>query len=392
MADFFNTGLSQQQFLEEYWQKKPLLIRQAFANFESPISPEELAGLACDDAFESRLIQQFGQDSDWQLTSGPFTSADFELLPESHWTLLVQDLDKHLPELAPILQPFRFIPDWRRDDLMASYAPYGGSVGPHTDGYDVFLLQASGSRQWQISDAPVHDAALIDGLDLQVLSQFEADSEWRLEAGDMLYLPPHFAHHGIALNDCMTFSIGFRAPKQIELLDALVNTLLEKGLAQAHYSDSDLQLSEYEFEITSEAISRLKRLLHHVIDDAEPLLANALGRLITETKPTLTELALEQFSDLPAIRELDKQFEQGHFLQKNNYSRFAWSSYRGNNMFYVAGEAYELATSDSELIRLLAESEQINSQLWRQIKLDKALTELFCQLIADGVWLWQENE
>jgi len=389
VAEFFNTGLSQQQFLDQYWQKKPLLIRQAFSDFKSPISPDELAGLACDEAFESRLIQQNGKDSDWQLTTGPLSDSDFASLPDSHWTLLVQDLDKHLPELAKLLIPFQFIPDWRRDDVMASYAPYGGSVGPHTDGYDVFLLQAMGSRQWQISNKPILEAELIDGVDLQILAEFEAESEWRLEAGDILYLPPHFAHHGVALDDCMTFSIGFRAPKQVEILDALVNILLEKDLGKRHYSDSDLQLTEYEYEINSQSISRLKQLLHDAVDEAEPLLANAFGKLVTETKPCLYELASEQFSELPSVDELDKQFSQGHYLQKNSYLSFAWSQ---DKVLYIAGEAYELADSDIELVCLLAENDNLRQPQWHQIKSDSVVRDLLCQFIAEGVWLWKIRE
>ena len=152
MAEFFNTGLSQQEFLEQYWQKKPLLIRQAFTDFEIPITPDDLAGLACEPEIESRLIEENGQDGVWQVTNGPLSEDDFARLPATHWTMLVQDVDKHLPELQYLLDPFRFIPDWRRDDLMISYAPEHGTVGPHTDGYDVFLLQAMGMRRWQIGN------------------------------------------------------------------------------------------------------------------------------------------------------------------------------------------------------------------------------------------------
>ncbi len=141
MTGVFNTGLSQQQFLEQYWQKKPLLIRQAFSDFKSLITPDELAGLACEPEIESRLIREHGQEDSWQVTNGPLAEDDFADLPATHWTLLVQDVDKHVPELQSLLDPFRFIPDWRRDDLMISYAPELGTVGPHTDSYDVFLLR-----------------------------------------------------------------------------------------------------------------------------------------------------------------------------------------------------------------------------------------------------------
>ena len=190
MTAFFNTGLTQQQFLQQYWQKKPLLIRQAFSDFQSPISPDDLAGLACEPEIESRLIEEKGALGPWQVRSGPLTEDDFARLPSTHWTMLVQDVDKHLPELQSLLDPFRFIPDWRRDDLMVSYAPQHGSVGPHTDGYDVFLLQAMGERRWQINDKAMTDAALIEGLDVQILQEFHPDQSWDLQPGDMLYLPP----------------------------------------------------------------------------------------------------------------------------------------------------------------------------------------------------------
>jgi ribosomal protein L16 Arg81 hydroxylase len=196
------------------------------------------------------------------MPSAPRFVLVFARLPETHWTMLVQDVDKHLPELQGILDVFNFIPDWRRDDLMISYATEFGSVGPHTDAYDVFLLQAMGTRRWQIGDQPLHEAKLIDGLELQILSEFTSDQSWDLLPGDMLYLPPHFAHHGVAVNDCMTYSIGFRAPAAVEMLDALVNALLEQGLGKSRYQDPDLVLNQHSAEIDIQAVARLKHLLH----------------------------------------------------------------------------------------------------------------------------------
>ena len=169
MAEFFNTGLTEQQFLDEYWQKKPLLIRQAFPDFQSPISADDLIELAAEEEIESRLIVENEKSGDWSLRSEGLSNQDFKDLPASHWTVLVQDLDKHLPEMQSVIDPFRFLPDWRHDDLMASYAAKFGSVGAHTDSYDVFLLQAMGSRRWQLSDQPLFQPELIAGLDLKIL-------------------------------------------------------------------------------------------------------------------------------------------------------------------------------------------------------------------------------
>jgi len=388
MTPFFNTGMNQQQFLDEYWQKKPLLIRQAFVDFESPISPEDLAGLACEPEIESRLIEEQGEDGPWQVTQGPLSEQDFSRLPATNWTMLVQDVDKHVPELQTILAPFHFIPDWRRDDLMISYAPEHGTVGAHTDGYDVFLLQALGTRRWQISDMPIMDAAIIDGLDVQILSEFMPDHTWDLQAGDMLYLPPHFAHHGVAMNDCMTYSIGFRAPSQVDMLDAVVNAMLEQGLGKTRYNDADLSLSTHSAEIDAQAIVRLKMMLHQAIDAAEPLLASTLGKFVTETKASLSAIVEESLTDLPTIDEVNLLFEQGDVLQKNAYCRFAWTANEQGGQLFLAGEAYPVSVKGVMHLARLTEQNELTITDWQQLKQDQQIADLLCQLIAEGGWFW----
>ncbi|MFW5426076.1 MAG: JmjC domain-containing protein [Methylophagaceae bacterium] len=391
MADFFNTGLTQQQFLDQYWQKKPLLIRQAFADFESPISPDELAGLACEAEIESRLIEERGRKSAWQVTTGPLSETDFERLPATHWTMLVQDVDKHLPDLQYLLDPFRFIPDWRRDDLMISYAPENGTVGPHTDGYDVFLLQALGTRRWQIGNKPITEAKLIDGLELQILAEFTPDQTWDLEPGDMLYLPPHFAHHGVALNDCMTYSFGFRAPSKVDMLDAVTNRLIENQLALSRYRDADLLASQNSSEIDAEAVKRLKQLLYDAVDEAAPILASALGKFVTETKSTLTTLASETISDLPTIDEVNSLFEQGEVLQRSNYHRFAWVKSETEVQLFMAGEVFKAELSSFNNIIMLAEQTILTQDDWLLLKNDTESATILCQLIAEGGWFWANN-
>ena len=391
MAAFFNTALSQQQFLDQYWQQKPLLIRQAFADFESPITPDELAGLAGEADIESRLIEQHGAEGSWQLSNGPLTQQDFSRLAATHWTMLVQDVDKHCPDLQYLLDPFSFIPDWRRDDLMISYASEHGSVGPHTDGYDVFLLQAMGSRRWQISNKEIHNAALLDGLQLQILAEFEADQEWVLEPGDMLYLPPHFAHHGVALNECMTFSFGFRAPSQTDMLDSVINTLLENDMGKARYSDPGLIISPHQSEINDEAIARLKLLLHQSIDQAEPIISRALGKFVTETKSSLLNLAEASLSDLTTVDQINAEFEQGNSLIRNVYYRFAWLKNESGGQLFMAGEAYDLDINGQNNLSVLAENKQLKLADWQQLKQDVASANLLSHLIAEGGWFWQSD-
>jgi 50S ribosomal protein L16 3-hydroxylase len=387
MSDFFNTGLSQQQFLDEYWQQKPLLIRQAFPSFQTPVTADELAGLACEEDIESRLIEEFGE-TPWQVRSGPFDDTVFTALPTSNWTLLVQDVDKHIADLNYLLEPFRFIPDWRRDDIMISYAVDQGSVGPHTDGYDVFLLQADGVRRWQISDSPVIEAELIDGIDIKVLQEFNVDHTWDLEPGDILYLPPHFAHHGVAQGECMTFSIGFRAPTQTELLDAAVNSLMENERGTERYTDVKWQVESSRSEISEQAISTLKQQLHQAIDNNDDLLANVFGRLVTETKPSLAQLAEEMMDDRPELIEIQQRFEQGDVLARNQYYRLAWSQNIQKTELYVAGEAFDVETVKAELLVKLCENRQLTHQDWLALSQHASLAELLQTLIEDGVWYW----
>lgn len=390
MTAFFNTGMSQQQFLDQYWQKKPLVIRQAFTSPVSTLSADELAAFACEQEIESRLIQEHGIKP-WQLQYGPFDEDDFAALPETHWTLLVQDMDKHYPPLQGLLKSFDFLADWRRDDLMISYAPQGGSVGPHTDSYDVFLLQAQGTRRWQISDKPVLGAQLRTDTELRILQEFKADQSWDLQPGDMLYLPPDFAHHGVALNDCMTFSIGFRAPSQLQLLDAFIHTLTEQQLAEQLYADSDVSRLEVASELDGEAVQRFQDLLLRSINDNISLLPLTVGRLVTETKPTLQVLAEEFLTDKPALAEIDSHFERGEYLQRNDYLRFAWHQTAQESYLFAAGEAYKVELAAAKYLPMLTSNRLLKKADWQQLRQYPLLADVCCELVAEGAWYWAEG-
>ena len=276
-------GFDAGDFVSRYWQKRPCLLRGAFADFESPVSPEELAGLACEDGVHSRLVLELGGANPWQVRYGPFDEQDFATLPPTHYSLLVSECEKWLPELADLLDQFRFIPDWRIDDLMLSYAPRGGSVGAHVDEYDVFLLQALGRRRWRYTAATVDAPRLVDGLELAILEDFSPDHEAVLEPGDMLYLPPGIAHHGVALDPCMTYSIGFRAPTAASLLESLaMETALgdNRGL---RYRDPDLELERDPAEITAREIERLRELASRLLDQSPALWRDAIGKLLSDS-------------------------------------------------------------------------------------------------------------
>lgn len=334
--------LSPQRFLDEYWQKKPLLIRNALPGFRSPIDPDELAGLACDDDVESRIILEKDGVSDWELRHGPFSDQDFTELPETHWTLLVQECNRHVPALAGLLDQFRFIPNWRVDDVMASYAPAHGTVGPHTDQYDVFLLQGLGTRRWQIN-TDTTQAELLPGLDLRILKHFETESEWVVEPGDLLYLPPGVAHYGVALEDCITLSIGFRAPTHQDILSGFVDHLGEQlnGASEPRYTDPDLTVQQHPGEISPAAIAEITRIIQSATAD-ETRIRHWFGRYITEPKNALPDLRPDQPVDAAALLE---QLQNRHSLHRSEYSRFAFLADSHSTRLYIDGE--EIALPDT---------------------------------------------
>lgn len=279
-------GLDPEIFLRDYWQKKPLLIRQAFPGFEPPLDINELAGLALEEAVESRIVMEQGPDAPWQLFNGPFEESFFETLPEKNWTLLVQAVDHLLPEVAELLQAFNFLPRWRMDDIMISYAPPGGSVGPHIDYYDVFLLQASGQRRWQLGQFCDESTPLRQDTRLKILTDFHANPEhdWVMEPGDLLYLPPQLAHWGVSLTeDCTTWSVGFRAPSAEEALSGIADFIGERLKEDQRYADPDLTRPDHPAAIDDAALARLKNLLLTTLDNPEAL-SEWFGRAMTQTK------------------------------------------------------------------------------------------------------------
>lgn len=316
-------GLTPAQFLSQHWQKSPLLIRGALPGFVSPLEPDDLAGLACEEGIEARLVEEHGPDKAWQVSHGPFDEETFSRLPAGGWSLLVQAVDHYVPEVAELLEAFDFIPRWRLDDIMVSYAPPGGSVGAHVDQYDVFLLQASGRRRWQLGGTPGNDARLIPGIDLRILEDFtvEADQDWVLEPGDMLYLPPGVAHHGISdADDCLTFSIGFRAPSTDEIVTSFADYIGEQLGDNQRYGDADLQPPAAIGELDDQAIARVRALLLDAIDRPEQM-AQWFGRAMTQPK-YLDQLVPPESPADPS--ELRSALESGSELTHSLGSRFAW--------------------------------------------------------------------
>ncbi|OHX19339.1 cupin domain-containing protein [Chromobacterium sphagni] len=272
-------GMSPEQFLAEYWHKKPLLIRGALTEVGPHVDFSVLSQLAQRDDAESRLIEC--RQGRWHLERGPFRAARFRKLAETDWTLLVQGVNHHLPHIDEILWRFNFIPYARLDDLMISYAPPGGTVGPHFDAYDVFLLQVGGSKRWQISSQ--HDDDFIEDAPIRVLKDFRMEQEFVLEHGDMLYLPPRYAHHGVALEPGMTYSIGFRAPPAQELATQFLVYLQDRVCLDGVYADPDLKLQAEPARIGEEMIEQVSGLLSQIRWD-KATVCDFLGHYLTEPK------------------------------------------------------------------------------------------------------------
>jgi 50S ribosomal protein L16 3-hydroxylase len=328
MQIHFFGGMTAQQFVQEYWQKKPLLIRNAFPDFGGMLSPEDLAGLACEEEAQSRLV--LCSRGKWTLEQGPFDEQRFARLPEKGWSLLVQGVNHFLPEADALLHQFDFIPRARLDDLMVSFAPDGGGVGPHFDSYDVFLLQGQGKRLWRVSSQS--DMELVPDAPLRILKNFHTDQEWMLEPGDMLYLPPRLAHWGIAVGDCMTWSIGFRAPSAQELATQFLGYLQDHVRVDGIYADPDLRLQRHPAEISGQMLGKVRAMLDGIRWDGNDIV-RFLGTYLTEPKPHVL------FD--PPRRIGQEKFRQR--LMKNGISLDLKTLvlFHGNS-FFINGESVEV--------------------------------------------------
>ncbi|CAG8865671.1 50S ribosomal protein L16 3-hydroxylase [Pseudomonas fluorescens] len=370
-------GLTAREFLRDYWQKKPLLVRQAFPDFESPIDADELAGLALEEEVEARLVIEHGERP-WEMRRGPFAEDTFASLPERDWTLLVQAVDQFVPEVAELLESFRFLPSWRIDDVMISYAAPGGSVGPHFDNYDVFLLQGQGKRNWKIGQMCDSESPLIEHADLRILADFEQSGEWTLEPGDMLYLPPRLAHYGVAEDDCLTYSVGFRAPSAAEVLTHFTDFLSQFLPDEERYSDADAQPVSEPHQIQHDALDRLKGLLTEHMSD-ERLLLTWFGQFMTE--PRYPELVNgEELSEA----ELTDSLEQGAILVRNPSARLAWSEVDDNLLLFASGQSRLVSGDLRELLKLICAADALHVEnLADWLQNEEGLT-LVCQLIKQG--------
>jgi len=369
LANLFG-AITPAQFLAEYWQKKPLLARQALPGFTGLATREEIFDLACDPDVESRLVHYRTEAPETSTVGyGPQRRSQLRGKREP-WTVLVQGLNLWIPAADALLHQFDFIPQARLDDLMVSYAVDGGGVGPHFDNYDVFLLQGIGKRRWQIADQQDH--TLVEGAPLRLLRDFRTVHDWMLEPGDLLYLPPHWAHYGIAVGECTTYSVGFKSPTAQELAYGFLDWLAEHLDLQGMYADPDLKLQDNSAEISPAMIEQVAHMLNGIRWTRADIAA-FLGGYLTEPKPNV-------FFDPP-----DEPLERAAFVHTlktrggklDARTLLLWSEEAG---FHINGEPFTVAAGDRETLAALAHRRRIDAGQ----KLSPGLTDLLHAWHKDG--------
>lgn len=364
-------------FLADYWQKKPLLIRNPWGAWTNPLEPDELAGLACEDEVESRLITQAGKN--WNVEDGPLPEKRFGDLGPNGWTLLVQAVDHYVPNVAALIEPFRFIPNWRIDDVMVSLAADEGGVGPHYDQYDVFLIQGLGRRRWQVGSLCNAETELLPHEDLRLLANFEATEEWVLEPGDILYVPPRISHNGVAVgNDCMTYSIGFRAPSRSELIADFVDDVVAEMEDDDRYQDTALKPQANPGEISAEAISGLHAMITDRLGDRAAFARWFGGYNSTPKYPEMDWKPEEPV----AVVDLREMIAAGEPLSRNPASRFSFIRQdAGGVLLFVDGMCFECTGAAAAFAELLCAKDcfMMEAELGNSDATMTLVTQLFNQ-------------
>ena len=341
-------GLTIDEFLRDYWQKKPLLIRRAMPQFMGLLGPQQLMQLACDPDIQARAV--VNRRNKWELYHAPFEPEDFSGMEKMKWTVLVQGVNHYLQDAADLLQHFSFIPHARLDDLMVSYAPKGGGVGPHFDSYDVFLLQGMGHRRWQISQQ--RDRTLLEGAPMRILKNFEVEQEWVLEPGDMLYLPPHCAHNGIAEDECMTYSIGFRTPSYQELAEQFLVYMQDRICIDGMYADPDLRRQVHPSEISADMLRQVEQAINRMTWSKRDI-AGFAGSYLSEPKPHIffepPKKPLSRAAFAKALRERGVRLDLKTLMLCHNGTVF------------INGTAHASDRASYRLLRALADERELGA-------------------------------
>lgn len=377
----YTLNLDIAQFLSEYWQKKPLLIKKAFPQFEDPISADELAGLACEEEISSRIVVT--KDNDWEVVQGPFE--DYDSYGETHWQLLVQAVNHWYPDSQPLVEALRFLPDWRFDDLMASFATPSGGVGPHVDNYDVFIIQGEGERRWTVGDNTPQQRRG-GNPNSPLVEDFTPIIDVVLEKGDMLYIPPGFPHCGETLTVAMSYSIGFRAPSQQELVSEVADYLLDNNLGQQRFtsqtepSSAGIVSQDHQVGIMS--------LLSQLSQDPNSYQI-VLGKLLSQNR---FELDLCEGEEAYSIEDLQDAFAQGAGVCRIGGLKVLRLENDSTPRLFINGDVHELLNTPADVIAQLSDNVSLNADEATEICQHEEVQALLLKLINQGFYYLSDSE
>ncbi len=373
--------LSVREFLGEFWRKRPLLVRAALPGLATAVSREDLFELSRREDVAARIVLEEGGDYPWEVRFGPFERREFAKLSSSHWTLLVQEVDRHNESAQQLLSRFRFMPNWRLDDVQVSYAPVSGSAGPHVDNYDVFLIQGQGRRRWMIGHVPVPlDAEIASDLDLDLLKDFKPDTEWVLEPGDMLYLPPRFPHWGVALGPCMTYSVGFRAPDARTMVQGYLETASESAGRSCRLEDDGTDVSLDPGCISPETLNRVRGIVRKAVEDPEAI-DDWFGCFVTEPQRGFYPAEPDVAWTPSRIR---RALGRGHRLGRSAIAYFAYRHGRSGPVLYACGQRHDLSEDMASTASLLAGSRVLDASTFGELLDNAPFMSLLADLVNDG--------
>ena len=370
-------GITAEQFLSEYWQKKPLLVRNAMPEIASLLEPNDVMELALEEHVTARLIKQKDRDpNQWSVKSSPLLKADFQKMPKL-WTLLVQAVDQYSFDLSALWKKFPFIPQWRRDDIMVSYAPQGGSVGKHFDFYDVFLVQGYGHRRWQLGQMCDTETPFVPGQPLKLLPEIEVNFDEVLAPGDLLYVPPGLAHYGVAEDDCLTYSFGFRMPNISDMMDRVGDKFSENETLRNPLLDIIRDQVGAIGEVSSNELEYLKEHIMQQLHNSN-VLEDAIMSLMSEPKYPENLPEAEEIG----TGDLEEALDQGYSLMLETASRLLYTETDGDVLFWANGEGVCISETFTAKLKQLADGEAL---LFGEDFADEEILEDVAALLNEAV-------
>ncbi|MDN4503401.1 cupin domain-containing protein [Alteromonadaceae bacterium BrNp21-10] len=376
-------------FLKHHWQQQPCVIKQALPDFVDPIDEHDLAGLASEPDIDSRIVsrqrakQENQQGEQWQVSHGPIE--DFASSCQGDWTLLVQAVDQHIPDTLPLVSLFNFLPYWRIDDLMVSYSVANGGVGPHLDQYDVFIIQGKGKRRWQVGDQGNYQD-IFPHPQLRQISGFKPQIDEVLEPGDIIYIPPGFPHNGVALEECLNYSIGFRAPNQNELLSNLSDAVQESEQFKQRYSDANIPSRQHPSLVLNSEIQSLKQLMIAMIES--PQSDQLLLQSLSQTTAVEPMDAVDHYTE----QQIIEAFQQGHSFLRMSEAKALFQEQQSsdNFIFYIQGQQFCVPMIAKESLLQLFAVDEFNDLNTIKNQADLEFAKIFTILINAGYWYLAE--